>query len=271
MNRQDFTGLIQHPQHIDPRIREDLKSLADRYSYCSSLQILYSFLLKTTGDHEINYQIKKAAAYATSRKKLKELLADATTSPLPIREKLMTPPSTSEAEMPQLPSPTREERITPRTTSPLEGEGVSRVVVATAGTKEELLARVKMRLAEIEEEKKIEAEEKRAVSVKPEEKPLRAGKIENVRLDFLTKEKIIEKFILEEPRITQTRATFFSPSANAEKSNTDDADIVSETLAKLYLEQGNIAKARRIYQKLILLFPEKSSYFAAQIEKTDKK
>jgi len=37
------------------------------------------------------------------------------------------------------------------------------------------------------------------------------------------------------------------------------------------MEQGNIAKARMVYEKLSLLFPEKSSYFATQIEKISNK
>jgi len=43
--------------------------------------------------------------------------------------------------------------------------------------------------------------------------------------------------------------------------------VVSESLAKLLAKQGHHAKARSMYKKLSLLFPQKSAYFAAQIDK----
>lgn len=43
-------------------------------------------------------------------------------------------------------------------------------------------------------------------------------------------------------------------------------DNISETLADVYIKQGNLKKAVYIYQKLQLLFPEKSCYFAKKIE-----
>lgn len=47
-------------------------------------------------------------------------------------------------------------------------------------------------------------------------------------------------------------------------------DLISETMAVLYEKQGNISKAIEIYEKLITLFPEKSSFFALQIENLRK-
>lgn len=47
-------------------------------------------------------------------------------------------------------------------------------------------------------------------------------------------------------------------------------DFCTESLAKVYLEQGYKDKAREIYSKLSLRYPEKSVYFAALIEKIDK-
>lgn len=82
---------------------------------------------------------------------------------------------------------------------------------------------------------------------------------------------IIERFIKEEPRITPARSTFYSAINMAKKSLEEHDDLVSETLAKIYASQGNFEKGIATYEKLSLLHPEKSTYFAALIQELKSK
>jgi hypothetical protein len=52
----------------------------------------------------------------------------------------------------------------------------------------------------------------------------------------------------------------------AVKSNQLDEDIASETLAKILVIQGENMEAIKMYERLSLKFPEKSTFFATQIE-----
>jgi len=56
----------------------------------------------------------------------------------------------------------------------------------------------------------------------------------------------------------------------AEQSLRENKEIVSETLAHILASQGSYEKGIEMFKKLGLIFPEKSSYFAAQIKKLKK-
>ncbi len=66
-----------------------------------------------------------------------------------------------------------------------------------------------------------------------------------------------------------SRIAFKSSTSAAEDDSacSDMADrFATETLAKIFAEQGRVEEARRIYSRLILDFPEKSAYFATLID-----
>lgn len=81
-------------------------------------------------------------------------------------------------------------------------------------------------------------------------------------------QQLIDRFIANNPTISRPKKEFFTPETAAKKSEHLPEQLATETLATVYLNQGNTEGAIRIYERLILKFPEKSSYFVSLIEKT---
>ncbi len=79
---------------------------------------------------------------------------------------------------------------------------------------------------------------------------------------------LIDRFIMANPRIVPHAEKPVVPNEDLSKPFTEEqGGFVTETLARIYVTQGYYSKAIDIYEKLCLKFPEKSGYFAAQIEK----
>lgn len=92
-------------------------------------------------------------------------------------------------------------------------------------------------------------------------------KAENNRIQ---QQSIIDKFIQSDPGVIRPKKEFFTPETAAKKSEHLPEHLATETLAKVYLQQGNTEGAIRIYERLMLKFPEKNAYFADLIQNLKK-
>ena len=105
----------------------------------------------------------------------------------------------------------------------------------------------------------INREEKKAIQTKKEQK-------------F----HLIDKFIQDKPKlipneIPSDQAAKTAKSKNlADQYSLDQGALMTETLAKVYLQQKNYKKALQAYTILSLKYPEKSGFFADQIRAIKK-
>ncbi|MEO8067799.1 MAG: tetratricopeptide repeat protein [Flavobacteriales bacterium] len=73
----------------------------------------------------------------------------------------------------------------------------------------------------------------------------------------------IDRFLRSAAPEPARRTEFFTPQEAGRRSLHEQADMMTETLARIYEQQGNFAKAAEAYRKLALKVPEKAAYFAA--------
>ena len=77
--------------------------------------------------------------------------------------------------------------------------------------------------------------------------------------------ELIDQFLAVNPKISPLAKDAPAPEVRTEP-DANVTGLVTETLARMYAEQGHVAKAIQAYEILKLRVPEKSSIFAARIE-----
>jgi len=228
MNKFELDHFIQHPGQLNLESLSRLENLINEFPYCQVLQLLFVKNLHVLNHFRFSNQLKLAAAYSSDRKKLKQLIEDTLNIPKSLKSDSFQPVAYRLKMEPDLiPKP--------------------EILPVKDDQKTDLLELIKKRLSEIKEEKSKEKITQNKFKAKNSE--------------------LINKFIDEQPTITRGKAEFFKPLDWARQSTQENEDIVTETLAKIYLKQGHNDRAIKIYEKLCLVFPDKSSYFADQIRK----
>tara|TARA_B100001287_G_scaffold112717_2_gene94938 strand:+ start:9790 stop:10572 length:783 start_codon:yes stop_codon:yes gene_type:complete len=87
------------------------------------------------------------------------------------------------------------------------------------------------------------------------------------------KERSVDDILksLEDRVKNNTKSRFFSAETTAKKSLEDNPIMNTETLAEIYVKQGNYPKAIKIYEELMLSIPEKKLFFASRINYINSK
>ena len=275
MNKAEFLKCVNLSLPILPETNDNLKEIIKNFPYFQAAHILFARSLNQSNNILFSEALKNASLYSGNRRLLFEIVNTQNKSEI----------------APPIPLKNIEPSI--NTESDLRNE-----VEATAFNEIDTIAQIEIQQEVIEvtqDELIIEP----IISIEPDTLPpalsfseekdsflgwlnklnkespkselnasqsLTSPKIEKEQVD-----NIVDRFIQTDPRISKpSKAEFFSPIQMAKKSVEDNDMIVSETLARIHIDQGNKEKAIHIFRKLSLLYPDKSTYFAALILKLEK-
>lgn len=282
MNRQQFIGYIKSPETLSPESLNELEKLTIDYPFCQVADVLFALNLYKQNHIRYHEQLRKASAYASNRKVLKQLLNKVQNAETPVQNKGESKDAASALSLPtktEIHESLTSDGVLISLLNQLKNEILhlrSDVINASEPQKADALQAIARQLEGLIDEGKRDKTREQKIK---ESIPVSSGEYNFDHLEEIpskettntAKEDLIDKFIREEPRIVPLhKPAFFDPVTTARQSIEDNDSIVSETLAEIYYKQGNLTKAIKIYRKLILVNPQKSSYFAAQIEKIRK-
>ena len=291
MNADLFTDYLKNPQLLNHGSIGELSELVKKYPYSQSGRILLTMaLLKEKHDGYID-ELRTTAIYAADRKILKQHIdklsrkeeqvvlhdehAEKETEVVEtdtIKEETQTfAEETPEVELkeanaesevikPEEKIETKDaEQVVEHVKIPAQDHEIETILIEEE-KQEDTLSQLKKIVADRLKQLELEKEGRKTTEVEKKEHPPKTKNVQSVS-------ELIDDFIKNEPSISRHKATFFNPAEAAKESVVDEENIVSETLAKIYFDQRRFQKAIAVYKKLSLKYPEKSSYFAALIEK----
>lgn len=281
MDQQRFNELLLDPSKVENNDIRQLNEYRKKYPFFQGLYVVVAKALQERDHPKTDAFIKKAAIYSANRSHLKTIMEsdDFFTKPLPKQKKEQSlseqkkilaikkeAHSPSEKQIQETDnSPKADGGLTAQKQEEVESHGDDPVINELKATKARIEALLRGELPQAAPEKSAELEEKAAIDQK--KGPTQPKKNKQI--------EIIEKFIAEDPRIDIRQKAAAEADQEqedlAKKSLANSEDFETETVAKLMIKQGKVKKGLAIYEKLHLKFPEKSSYFASQIQKIKSK
>ena len=305
MNNKDFTYLLQNPEAVTPAQTEGVKTIINQFPYFQSARAIYLKGLKNQESFQYNQELKTAAAYTTDRSILFDFITsdvfnqneisqfikinsehvldiDVTVEDISINKKIVIDNTSQEDIKSNL------EVLDPSLFQPkFKRQKLVSFALDESENIEEVSPETKTQDASAEDilllGKPLEFNKKethsfnewlKLASFKTIIRDKRPAKIESKtedveQLERRKKFKLIDEFITNNPKINPDRT--YTPTHNIAKAQLiQPEELMTETLARIYVEQKNYKKAIQSYKILSLKYPEKSSFFAIQIRAVEQ-
>lgn len=230
MVNSKFSDKTDEKQSIEHLKTAELKAVIDEFPYFQAARALYLKGLKNQDSFKYNNELKKTAAYTTDRTVLFDFITSKKFNTLKedVRQQ------TKEVKAPEI------------------------ILKPTAKTEDKLEIGKPISFTNSEN---YSFNQWLQLSIK---KPIIRKEIS--KKNSIVKVDIIDKFIQSNPKIapiSKDKSVSISVSKNKQ-----DSSLMTETLAKVYLEQKKYENAIQAYRILSLKYPEKSGFFADQIKRT---
>ncbi|WP_460218046.1 hypothetical protein [Psychroserpens sp. MEBiC05023] len=306
MDIADYTYILQNPQHITEDQTKALQELTDKYPYFQSARALYLKGLKNKESYKYNQELKTTAAYTTDRSILFDFITSEAFNQNEISQiikqnsehlKSITVNDVDDISVDK--SVTIDDALkehiknTEGVLDPnlfeqkVKPEDVAHFLGLQEHTPEQVILDIDAKHIKETPEEKLQlgkplefdkeethsfAEWLKITSFKPidrdDNKTISEEKTEEIEhktaSDKSKKFELIDKFLESNPKIVPSKEV---PKINIETEDKVAHDgLMTETLARIYLEQNNYGKAIQSYKILSLKYPEKSGFFADQIK-----
>jgi len=268
MNLIEFNTLLSRPGQINKDQINGLYSIIEKYPYFQAAHFLHLNGLKNRHSFKYNDYLKLTAAYTTDRSVLFDYITSDNFDIHPAPADLIT--ADPEVKMESNPEVSPETRPD---TQPEKIEAASKEVPEPSpestlrigeplkfGREETFSFREWLQLSHLEP---IERKDSSDTAV-----PKTASNIEKQDHQALSNTALIDRFIASSPKITPSILDSYSNAAM--DSDIENESLMTETLAHVYVEQKKYQKAITAFTVLSLKYPEKSSFFALQIEAIKK-
>ncbi|MBJ7879055.1 tetratricopeptide repeat protein [Gelidibacter salicanalis] len=304
MNTQEFTYLLGHPEELNTVHTTNVGDIVTQYPYFQAARALYLKGLKTKESFNYNQELRITAAYTTDRSILFDFITSEAFNQNEISKLIkqntellknidVTDPDDISVNKRVMLDDTLKQQIkdSDKVLDPKLFEEKPR---SSAFVKEPDTSIIDVDVKNIESSpeaqlqigKPLEFDKNethsftqwlKITSFKPIERETESlsTKIETPENTVVQEPKtssalekkldLIDKFITTNPKIAPVKDV--KPSINlAQTQLVQNDSFMTETLARIYLEQKNYEKAIQSYKILILKYPEKSGFFADQIK-----